>query len=269
VVEFEEIPTLTKTFFIPTQTAEDAIEPIYKILRRGICDECLLINNINLSTILAESGAQQLATLRSTLPQWTIILVSSALNRHPEEKMAYQEECLREIMMSYFPALNLLTTLPGVPAVERMMPDMLCKPWPKDKTYWKHAYKGGCQDLMFMTTLERVDRFIPAVIEVTAKYQYPTNDIGCYIQPVQDGHACQLQFNFYYNPNDEAEKERMRSLYRDAAAAVLERGAYFNLPYPAVADMVYRKHGDYTTILRRFKKHFDPNGILNPGNLCF
>ena len=269
VVEIEEMPTLTKTFFIPTDTVEDAIEPIYKVLRQGICSECLLINSINLATILTERWPEQFAALRETLPPWIIILISSALERRPEEKMAYQEECLREIMASYFPALNFLTTLPGVPAVEKMLPEMLGKPWPKDKTYWKHAYKGGCQDLMFMTTLERVERFIPVVTEVAAKYQYPTNDIGCYIQPVQDGHACQLQFNFYYNPDDEAEKERMRGLYRDAAAAVLERGAYFNRPYPMVADMVYRKHGDYAAILRRFKNHFDPNGVLNPGNLCF
>lgn len=269
VVQFEEIPSLAKTFFIPTASAEAAIEPIYQILRRGICDECLLINNINLATILSEGRTQQLATLRAALPPWTTILVSSALKRRPEEKMAYQEQCLREIMMSYFPALDLLTTLPGVPGGERVIPDMLRKPWPQDKTYWKHAYKGGCQDLRFITTLERANRFIPAVIEVSAQYQYPTSDIGGYIQPVQDGHACQLEFNFYYNPDDAAETEKMRSLYRDVAAAVLERGAYFNQPYPMLADMVYRKYGDYAAVLKRFKKHFDPNGILNPGNLCF
>jgi FAD/FMN-containing dehydrogenase len=120
-----------------------------------------------------------------------------------------------------------------------------------------------------MTTLDRVDRYIPAVIEVATKHQYPTNDIGCYIQPVEDGHACQLQFNLYYTPGDEAEKERMRSLYADAAAVVLDRGAYFTRPYGVVADMVYKKNGDYVALLNRFKKHFDPNGVLNPGNLCF
>jgi len=183
--------------------------------------------------------------------------------------MAYQEEFLRDMMSTYFSKLELLTTLPGLTAVEKRLPEMLRKPWPKDKTYWKHAYKGGCQDLTFMTTLDRVERYLPTVVEVAARHQYPASDLGCYIQPVEDGHACQLQFNFYYNPGDEAEKERMRSLYADAAAAVLDKGAYFTRPYGVVADMVYRKHGDYAALLKRFKKHFDPNGILNPGNLCF
>jgi FAD/FMN-containing dehydrogenase len=146
---------------------------------------------------------------------------------------------------------------------------MLRKPWPKDKTYWKHAYKGGCQDLVFITTLDRVARFIPAVNDVATRHGYPQNDIGCYIQPIEDGHACQIEFSFYYNSADEAERERMRGLYADAAAAVLDRGAYLTRPYGVVADMVYKRYNDYASLLKRVKKNFDPNGIMNPGNLCF
>ena len=120
-----------------------------------------------------------------------------------------------------------------------------------------------------MTTLDRVERYIPVVVEAAARHQYLANDMGCYIQPIEDGHVCQLQFNFYYNPSDEAETERMRGLYADAAAALLDMGAYFTRPYGVVADMAYKKYGDYTSLLKRLKKHFDPNGILNPGNLCF
>jgi len=269
VVLFEEIPTLTKTFFIPANRVEDTIEPLYQLLRRGVSNECLLINNLNLATMLTEIWPEQFDQLKATLPPWTVILVSSALHRRPEEKIAYQEKFLREMMSTYYRNLQVLTSLPGIDAVEKKLPEMLRKPWPKDRTYWKHAYKGGCQDLMFTTTLERVERYIPAVVEVAAKYQYPTGDIGCYIQPIQDGHSCQLQFNFYYNPHDEAETETIRKIYAEAAAAVLDRGAYFNRPYGVISGMAYKKHGDYASLLKTFKKQFDPNGILNPGKLCF
>jgi hypothetical protein len=268
IVKFEEIPTLTKTFFIPTDRAEEAIEPIYKILRRRVGYECLLVNNINLAAILTERWPEQFAERRRTLPPWTTILVTGALKRRPEEKIAYEEEFLRD-MMTFFSSLKLLTTLPGMAAVEKRIPEMLRKSWPKDKTYWKHACKGGCQDLTFMTTLDRVERFIPVVTEVASQHQYPSNDIGCSIQPVENGRACQLQFNFYYNPRDEAEKQEIRALYADAAVAALEKGAYFTQPHGVMADMVYRKNGDYYSILKRVKKLFDPSGILNPGNLCF
>jgi FAD/FMN-containing dehydrogenase len=114
-----------------------------------------------------------------------------------------------------------------------------------------------------------MERFLPLVSEVAAKYQYSSDDIGGYIQPVENGRACQLQFNFYYNPDNEAEKERIRGLYADAVAAALERGAYFTQPYGAAAAMVYRRNGEYASVLKRVKKLLDPNAILNPGNLCF
>ena len=269
IVKFEEIPTITKTFFMPVDKVENAIEPIYTILRRRIGYECLLLNNINLATILTEKWPEQFNEIRATLAPWTIILVIGALKRRPEEKIAYEEEALNEIKMTQFPALQLLTTLPGLTAVEKRMPEMLRKPWPEDKTYWKHAYLGGCQDLMFMTTLDRVSSFIPPVMEIAGRHQYPVNDIGCCVQPVENGRACQLQFNFYYNPGDNAEVEKIRRIYAEAANRVLELGAYFNRPYGPVADIVYRRNGDYTALLKRLKKLFDPNYVLNPGNLCF
>ena len=270
IVQIQPLPTLTKTKFITMDRAEDAIEPIYKILRRRIGYECLLINNINLATILAERWPEQFAELRAILPPWTTILVIGALKRRPEQRIAYQEEALDEIMASDFPGLKALDTLPGLVAVEKRIPGMLLRPWPKDKTYWKHAYKGGCVDLIFMTTLDQVERFIPAVNEVAARHQYPINDIGCYIQPVENGRACQLEFNFYYNPQDETERERIRGLYAEAAAAVFDRGAWFNRPYgSAVTDLVYNRYGDYVATVKRFKKYADPNYIMNPGTLCF
>jgi len=270
IVQIQPLPTLTKTKFITTDTVEAAIEPVYKILRRRIGYECLLLNNINLATILTESWPEQFAQLRAILPPWTVILVIGAFKRRPEERIAYQEEALDEIMGSYFSGLKALDTLPGVAAVEKKIPGMLLRPWPKDKTYWKHAYKGGCVDLIFMTALDRVQNFISAVNEVAARNQYSVADIGCYVQPVENGRACQLEFNFYYNPQDAAERERMLGLYAEAAAAVFEMGAFFNRPYgSAVTDMIYKKYGSYVTTAKRFKKLADPNCIMNPGALCF
>jgi hypothetical protein len=270
IVQIQPLPTINKTKFINTNRAEDAIDPIYKILRRRIGYECFLINNINLATILTEKWPKQFAELRATLPAWTTILVLGGLKHRPDERIAYQENALNEIMGSYFPGLKARDTMPGVAALEKRVPGMLLRPWPKDKTYWKQAYKGGCADLIFMTTLDWVQKFIPVVNEVAARHQYSVNDIGCYIQPIENGHACQVEFDFFYNPQDAAEKERIRQLHADAAAAVFRSGAWFSRPYgSAVTDMVYKKYGDYVTTVKRFKKYFDPNYVMNPGTLCF
>lgn len=269
IVKFERIPTLTKTFFILLDHAAHAVDPLYTILRRRIGHECLLLNNINLAAILSDGDPERFARLRQILSPWTIILVMGALKRRPEEKIAYEEETLHEIRRNRFPYLNIQTTLPGLSAVEKKIAEMLRKPWPEERPYWKHTCKGGCQDLLFMTTLDQAEYFIPSVMEIAGRHQYPINDLGCYIQPVENGRACQLQFNFYYNPEDETEVKKIRCLYREAAESVLGLGAYFNRPYGPVPDMVYRRNGDYTAFLKKLKNVFDPNNILNPGNLCF
>ena len=49
----------------------------------------------------------------------------------------------------------------------------------------------------------------------------------------------------------------------------MNQGAYFDRPYGPWADMVYQRAGHYTTKLKEIKKALDPQGILNPGKLCF
>lgn len=269
VTYVEEFPVMSKAFFIPAPSVEKAVEPMYRLMRRGIGYECFLVNNVTLATILAEKWPDDFIRLKAALPAWTVIIVCRALRRRPDEKLAYEEEALRDIMAQYFTNLDSLTVLPGAGGLERKLPDMLLKPWPEDRTYWKHAVRGGCQELMFMTTMEKAGSFLSPVADVANRFSYAAGNIGVYIQPVEDGRACQVDFMFYYDPADEREKDRIREMYVEAASATLKLGAYFNRPYPLIASMVYAKYGNYAELLKRFKKHYDPNGILNPGNLCF
>jgi hypothetical protein len=269
VVEFEYKPEASRAFFISSDTLGELIEPAYRILRAGICNECLLINDTNLATILTEKWPEQFHTLKANLSPWILIIVQSAPNYRPEEKMHYQEDALKNIMLSSFRQLDLMDTLPVMLGAENKIPNMLRSHWPANKTYWKHAYKGACQDITFITTLDRVENYLPVIFLVASKYGYPISNIGSYIQPLQDGHACQAQFNFYYDPDDKTEKEVIKAIYLDAAAALIEEKAYFNRPYPLISNVVYRKNGEYAALLKRFKKYFDPNSIMNPGNLCF
>ena len=59
------------------------------------------------------------------------------------------------------------------------------------------------------------------------------------------------------------------ALYNEAAKVLLSEGAVFTRPYGDLAPIVYDKAATYARTLKRLKKVFDPNNIMNPGNLCF
>jgi hypothetical protein len=149
------------------------------------------------------------------------------------------------------------------------LPEMLRKPWPANETYWKHTLKGASLDLDFMTTLDRIDSLVSAVIRAAVNRGFPEDHIGCYVQPVENGRACQLEFNFYHDPSGSISVRTARSAYTYSAKAVLQLGAYFNRPYGSIARMVFSEADGYVVILKRLKKLFDPKNILNPGHLCF
>ena len=112
-------------------------------------------------------------------------------------------------------------------------------------------------------------QFIELMETVAAQYGFPVDDIGGYIQPIEHNRACQVQFDIFYDPDSEVDVELVRSLYHDAIGALASQGALFTRPYGELADLVYGKATGYALAMRRLKKVFDPNNVMNPGTLCY
>jgi hypothetical protein len=268
-LKIESIPKIDKIFLAPIDDLAYAQEFLYRILPRRIGQECLLLNNIDLATLVAVNGSEDIAKLRSILPPWTLILVVSGLLRRPDEKIAYEENLLNEIIKNEFRKISLTENLPGVPGIGRKLLSMLRSPWPAQKPYWKNLWKGGSQSLFFITRPALTPSYVDIVKEAAARHAYPISDIGSYIQPIEHNRACQMEFTFFYNPASDVEKKTIANLYRSAALSLLKEGAYFTRPYGELASMVYERAAGYAMALKRVKKVFDPKNIMNPGNLCF
>jgi hypothetical protein len=268
-LKIESVPKVDKVFFAPVNDLAYAIEFLYRVLPRRIGQECLLLKNIDLAAIIAEDWAKDFEKLRKALPPWTLILVVSGLLRRPEEKIAYEEKTLDEILKNEFKNMSLADSLPGFPGLGRKILPILRGPWPEDVAYWKNRWKGGCQSLFFITRPVLAPKFIKKVEEITAKHAYPIDDIGSYLQPIEHNRACHLEFHFFYDPASSKEMAMVSRLYRDTALALLNEGAFFTRPYGELAPLVYERAAYYTMALKRVKKIFDPNNIMNPGNLCF
>ena len=148
---------------------------------------------------------------------------------------------------------------------------MLRKPWSNDKRYWKHGNKGNCHEVIFITTLNKTPEFVELFKEIGAEVNYPFQEIGIYIQPIEDMRACQMAFMFPYNPNDAQEFNLMKQINRTSIIKVINKGGYFNRIYEGVGDVVYTlpRVQAYVNQIRRVKRLFDPNWILSPRKLCF
>ena len=267
--KIELIPRIDKILFAPVDDLSFAMEFLHRILPRRIGQECLLLNRVDLAAIVSEDWPGGFEKMCQALPAWTLILVLSGLWRRPEEKIAYEEKALGEILRNEFQGFSLSENLPGFPGMGRKLLGLLRKPWPADLTYWKNRYKGGCQNLFFIARPELAKKYIEKAEEIAARYGYPISDIGIYVQPIEHNRACHLEFHFFYDPANINEVEKIRSLCQEAAGVLLSEGAFFTRPYGELASMVYERATGYTMALKRVKKVFDPNHIMNPGNLCF
>lgn len=265
-IKLEYLPTMNKLFFIPFETIDNAIEPIYRIQQRMLGRECFVLNNVELAAILAGKMSVKLDALRNALPPWTVILCLTGLNRYPLERIAYEEEALEELATQlHFQALP---ALGGIPGMGKAMLEMLRKPW-AEEVYWKFAYKGSCHEVFFHTTLDRVPEFTGAMEAVAARHGYPVQDIAQYIQPLEHARACFCQYGFYCDPGNTVDVEKVRNLYLAASELAINMGGLFSTPYGPWAEMVYRRAGAYTSLAKLVKSALDPNNIMNPDKLCF
>jgi hypothetical protein len=221
-----------------------------------------VLNSANLAAILS-TDPDEAQALKDRLPPWAIIIGIAGRDLLPEEKVGFQEKDTRDIVQQS--GLELLSTVSGI-TDEQIMSALLN---PSPELYWKLIYKGACQDIFFMTTLDRVPKFVDTVTATADSFRYPKSDIGIYLQPQHQGTSCHCEFNLPYNPGNKIEAERVRELLDTGSEALIRQGAYFSRPYGIWSDMVYNRDARNREMVRIIKKIFDPNNILNPGKLCF
>ncbi len=107
--------------------------------------------------------------------------------------MAYQDHALDEICQQC--TCGVTSALPLLKEADKRVAKMLTQPG-DNGVYWKFRLKGGCWDLMMLTTLDKAPRWITAVRQVAAECGYRLDDMGIYLQPKQRGRAYHLEFNF-------------------------------------------------------------------------
>jgi len=264
-IKTEYRPRHQKGFFAAFTELKDVAEPIYKLQRRHVGNECFVLNRFLLACLLCENYPADFEKLIQTLPPYTLVLVIAGAPRRPLERIAYEEEALMEIAadLRFEPG----KTVGGVSGLESRMLGLL-RNLPAAGTYWKHRTKSSSQDIFFITTMDRAARYTDLALSQAACHGINTNEVGVYMQPLERGRACHLCFSLPCDLANERESATIKELHVALSEKLIREGAFFTRPYGPWADMVYRQAASYTATLKQLKKVFDPNNIMNPGKLC-
>ncbi len=261
-VKCEILPSIRKLLIIPAKKLENLIDFTYKIQRQRMGDEVIIVNNSQLANMFGKN-AEQIDNFKKDLPLWTMLIGISGRALFPEEKVEVMENDIIAYAQQH--GLEALTGISQVSNKEIL--DTILNP--SSEKYWKFNYKGGCTDIFFLTTLDKTPQFVKTMNSAAEEFNYPSTDIGVYLQPQHQGASYHCEFNLPYNPGDKEEAAMVKELFMKASRLHSLQGAYFSRPYGMWSDLMYQKDADSKIALRKIKKLFDPNNIMNPGKLCF
>lgn len=261
-VRCEVLPQPHRLFFVAASKLDALFDFTYRILKFRYADELFLMNNANLAYLLGENP-EQIKTLKEKLPPWIVCVGIAGRTELPEERVEFQKKDIQEIAGQF--GLDFRPDIAGNPGAKVLATLMN----PSREPYWKLGFKGGCQDIFFITTLDRTPGMVNIMSSVAENHGYLVSDIGVYIQPRHQGVNCHCEFTLPYNPDIPEETTRVRSCYTRASDALLSQGAFFSRPYGIWANMAFGQDSKSAALLKNIKSIFDPQGIMNPGKLCF
>lgn len=257
------VSKFSRTMLVPSAKIEPLLGLAGKVLRTRQCDHLFIVNGLNLASLLAADPAR-IKELRDILPPWVLAVSFEGNGELPEEKAAWQEADFRDLV-TRTGSLSLCEAIPGATGEElgRILAG------PSTEPYWKQRFKGGCSELFFLSTLNKTPQFIDAFAGLAQSRGHAVNDVGVYIQPIVHGTSCHCEFDIFHDPAGSAECERAKWLLSEGAAELANKGAFFSRPYGPWAKTAYSRATGTATMQRKLKKIFDPNNVLNPGQLCF
>ena len=261
-VKLELKPAVHNLYFVPTDKLDRVVDFSYRALRPKLADEFFILNAFALASIVADKP-EAIRDIAAEQTPYTLVYGITGGEYLPEQKVDWQENDLGKIAQ----AVGVKATREVRGVTSRKMLEIIGSPSPEP--YFKTRPAGSFLEIFFLTTLDKVSPFISLMKEAAISHGYPVEQLGVYIQPVQHGRSCHLEFDLYYDSEDEAAVGKVKKLFSYASRVLAGAGAFFSRPYGDLADIAYSRCPDTVVALKKVKEMLDPGGILNRGKLCF
>ena len=259
----EILPSLEEPFVVGSSNLNTLLELVHWLIRLRMVNECFILNSTNLAAIFTKKWPKDYQNLKDALPTWTFFYTVAGYEYLPEERVSSYVKNISDIKQRL--GVEAVKAVGGVSADEILRVVQR----PSAEPYWKLRYKGACEDIFFLTLNDKLGVLIEAMNDLAIKSGYPVSDMGVYIQPVVQGTGWHCEFNLFYDPRNPGELKRVRELCISAVKALMTKGAFFSRPYGESAGMILNRDAATVAVLKKFKKIFDPNNVMNPGKVCF
>jgi FAD/FMN-containing dehydrogenase len=232
------------------------------LIRLRMVNECFVLSNTNLASIFAEQWPADFKRLKADLPSWVLFYTVAGYEYFPEERVSTYVADITALTQR----LGLIATksVGGLSARDILKAVQSACPEP----YWKLRGRGACEDVLFLAQSEKVGSLIETMYGLAGKVGYSISDMGVYVQPIVQGTGCHCEFNLFYDPSKPNEANQVKNLSVLATKALMDAGAFFSRPYGENAQMIMNRDAATLGVLRKLKKVFDPNDVMNPGKLC-
>jgi FAD/FMN-containing dehydrogenase len=259
----ELLPSLEEPFVVGSPQLDPLLEMADWLIRLRMVTECFVLSSTALAAMFAEQWPADFERLKADLPPWTLFYTVAGYEYYPEERVSVNVNDITALALRL--GLKAAKSIGGLSAQDILKAVQR----PSAEPYWKVRYKGACEDVFFLATVDKLESLVGIMDGLAAKAGYPVADQGVYVQPTVQGTSCHCEFNLFYDPSDPGETQRVRDLAAVATKTLMDNGAFFSRPYGESAGLIMNRDAATVGVLRKLKLIFDPNEVMNPGKLCF
>ena len=254
------IPKYHEMYFVPSDSLDKVVEFVYQITRIRFGEEIFILSGSQFANLMGKDAAD-IAIIQSKAPAWIALVGIASSEVLPEMRFAQQKKDIANIAQSC--GLDFLPCVAGV-----LGKDALAKATsPCEGTYWKEMRKGAFKDIFFIATMDKAQKMLDVINKVAAEEGFAASEIGTYIQPVHQGVTSSICFTISYDPANAEEAAKAAKVFDRASTELCNAGAYFSRPYGKWARLQLNKNAQGLDMLKKVKKIFDPDNILNPGKI--
>jgi hypothetical protein len=252
-------PTLQKTLLLSSEHLEDLLPFLYDVQRGLLGEQTFILGRTAAAMLLANGNMNAFDSLRSAFPAFICLQNVAGFERLGQERLKYHLLDIGAFARKHSLCLEeWIGTTSATALFDRATT-------PCGEIDWRDTLRGSSLSIFFLSTLDRMPSFRKTFLESALEFGIPEAEIGIYIQPIVQNHACQMEFILPLDPRSDTEIDCMKQFERQVVLRLMEVGSFFSRPYGCAAELVWAQNPANYQLVKIVKGIFDPRRVLQRG----